>query len=80
MASAGKIKFGEAVQRLEEIVKKLEDDEIALEESSALFEEGTKLAKFCSERLNETEQRIEKLVKDSTGKIATSATDDDTNE
>jgi len=70
MASTEKIKFGEAVKRLEEIVKQLEGDEIALEESCRLFEEGTKLAQLCSQRLQETEEKISRLIKDSTGKIA----------
>ncbi|MFC1476064.1 exodeoxyribonuclease VII small subunit [Candidatus Zixiibacteriota bacterium] len=67
------MKFGEAVQRLEEIVKKLEQDEVALEESSELFEEGVKLAKFCSRRLNEAETKIEQLSRNGRDELTTSA-------
>jgi exodeoxyribonuclease VII small subunit len=71
MDSGKKLNFGKAVQRLEEIVKHLERDEVALEESAELFEEGVKLAKFCSERLDEAETKIEQLTEDSRGDLAT---------
>ena len=61
-------KFEEAMKRLEEIVQDLEDGELSLEESLKVFEEGMGLVKFCSEKLEEIEQRVTKLVKESDGK------------
>lgn len=61
-------KFEEAMERLEKIVQDLEDGDLSLEESLKVFEEGMGLVKFCSEKLEEVEQRVTRLVKDSNGK------------
>ena len=61
-------KFEEAMERLEEIVHDLEEGGLPLEESLKAFEEGMNLVKFCSEKLEEVEQKITMLVKDSDGK------------
>jgi exodeoxyribonuclease VII small subunit len=63
------IKFEEALKRLEEIVAKLESSEVSLEQSISLFEEGIRLSKFCSQKLNEAEQRITKLTKTESGEF-----------
>lgn len=63
------IKFEEALKRLEDIVTQLEKSDISLEQSIALFEEGIRLSKFCSQKLNEAEQRIMKLTKTETGEF-----------
>ena len=60
-------KFEEALKRLEEIVEKLEAGDQPLEKSLALFEEGIKLARFCSTKLNESEKKISLLMKDKNG-------------
>lgn len=54
--------FEEALKRLEEIVGELEDDSISLEKSIALYEEGIKLSKLCTETLEEAELRIQKVA------------------
>ena len=43
---------------LEDIVAKLENGDVPLDESLKLFEEGTKLAAFCSKALDTAEQKI----------------------
>ena len=60
-------KFEDAMKRLEEIVRDLESGDLALEESIKVFEEGMNLIKFCSEKLEEVEQRVTKLIKESDG-------------
>jgi exodeoxyribonuclease VII small subunit len=45
MVKNKKLKFEEAVTRLEEIVQQLEGETVSLEESLKLFEEGTNLTK-----------------------------------
>ena len=60
--------FEKAMQRLEEIVKSLEEGDLPLEDSLKTFEEGMKLLKFCSNKLEEAEQKVTLLVKDSNGK------------
>ena len=66
---AGK-KFEEAMQRLEAIVQTLEQGEVPLEDSLKAFEEGMKLAKFCSEKLEEAEKKVSLLVRESDGKYS----------
>ena len=61
------VSFEEALKELEGIVKKLESGEAKLEESLGLFERGVKLSRFCSQKLEEAEKKIEMLVKDSRG-------------
>jgi len=61
-------KFEEAMDRLEEIVRDLEEGDLPLEESLKAFEEGMNLIKFCSEKLEEVERKVTKLVKENDGK------------
>ena len=55
--------FEQAIKRLEEIVAELEEGNLSLEESLKIYEEGVELTKFCSTKLNETEDKIKTLVK-----------------
>jgi exodeoxyribonuclease VII small subunit len=63
-----KMKFEEAMKRLEDIVKSLESGDLALEDSIGSFEEGMKLINLCSKRLEEAEQKVNMLVKGDDGK------------
>lgn len=56
------LNFETAIARLEEIVATLEAGKCSLDESMKLFEEGTKLAGFCSETLKEAQQKIVQLT------------------
>ena len=47
--------FEKAMKKLELIVQQLESGDQPLEEAVKKFEEGLKLSKFCSEKLDETE-------------------------
>lgn len=55
--------FEKALERLEEVVADMEQGELGLDEMIARFEEGQKLIKFCSTKLDEVERKIEKLVR-----------------
>ena len=57
--------FEKALARLEEIAAEMESGELGLEKMVAAFEEGQKLVKLCSSKLNEVEKKIEMLVKKS---------------
>jgi len=61
--------FENAMQKLEEITKELEIGELTLEKALQRFEEGVKLSKFCSEKLEETEKRVTVLLKGMDGDI-----------
>lgn len=60
---AAKLKFEEAMERLQEIVEKLEGGEESLEDSMKLFQEGAKLSALCYETLEKAEQKITQLTK-----------------
>jgi exodeoxyribonuclease VII small subunit len=72
-AKAEPARFEDALKRLEEIVSRLERGELTLEESLALYEEGIKLSRFCHTKLEEAEAKIELLMKDAKGAVATDA-------
>lgn len=65
-----KEKFEDALEKLEDIVRKMESGDMPLEETLKSFEEGIKLIRFCSLKLEETERRVEMLMeKDNTLQI-----------
>lgn len=64
-----KIKFEDALEKLENIVEQLEDGELSLEESLAIFEEGIKLSRLCSKQLDDIERKIEILIKGKDGEF-----------
>jgi len=61
-------KFEEAMERLEQIVETLESGDLALDESLKIFEEGMGLVNFCTKKLEEAEQKVTILIKESEGK------------
>ena len=64
-------KFEDALKKLEKIVDSLESGDIGLDDSLKKYEEGMKLLKFCTGKLDEVEKKIEVLVKDKSGKMTT---------
>ena len=67
--------FEEALRRLEQIVQRMEGGDLALEESLELFEEGVRLTRVCSQRLDEAEKKIELLTRDEKGGVKAEAAD-----
>jgi exodeoxyribonuclease VII small subunit len=65
----GDIKFEKAIQRLEKIVDDLEKGELDIDKSLEIFEEGIKMSRVCSKKLNEAEAKIEKLTRDQKGEL-----------
>ena len=64
-------KFENALEKLEEIVRKLEGGESPLDDSLKMFEEGVRLARFCGGKLDAAERRIEILMKNEDGTLQT---------
>lgn len=54
--------FEEALRRLEQAVAGLEGAELTLDEALATFEEGVRMARICSRRLQQAEARLYMLV------------------
>ena len=59
--------FEDAIERLEEIVASMEEGDTPLAELVDQFEEGTKLAKACNQRLQEAQSRIALVQKGQDG-------------
>ena len=59
-----KEKFEEALEKLEEIVRRMEGGEMTLEESLRAFEEGIKLSRLCAKKLDEADRRVELLLRE----------------
>ena len=63
MTEKENVGFEQSLERLELLVEEMESGELSLEDMIRHFEEGSKLVGVCSRKLNEVEQKIEKLVK-----------------
>ena len=61
--------FEEALQKLESLVEKMESGDTSLERSLESFEEGMHLIKACREQLENAEQKVRSLIKDSEGNL-----------
>ena len=61
--------FEEALKKLENIVEAMEADDLPLETLLAKYEEGSKLAKICREKLSEAELKIQQLEKNTAGEM-----------
>lgn len=72
MAKEGSKQFEEAMKKLEEIVDLLEGEEVSLDDALKRYEEGIKLVRFCSKKLEEAEKKIEVLNRDEEGKVVPS--------
>lgn len=63
------VTFEEAMKQLEAIVQDLEAGDLSLEIALKKFEEGVRLSKLCSRKLDETEKKISILLKDPKGDV-----------
>lgn len=70
-ARAKSTEFEKAFQELEKIVQRLEGEELPLDESLQLFEQGIRLSRFCHQRLEEVEKKIELILADAKGQPRT---------
>ena len=61
--------FESALKSLEEIVAQLESGDLTLDRALELFEEGIKVSRYCSSKLDEAERKVEILIKTADGRI-----------
>ena len=61
--------FEGAMSQLESIVHELERGDLSLDEALKKFQDGVKLSRFCSRKLDETEKKVSLLLKDEEGKV-----------
>lgn len=63
------VSFEQAIARLEKIVADMEAAELPLDDVLKKYEEGTRLVRFCSQKLAEAEKKIELLTKKADGSV-----------
>ena len=68
-AKATEPTFEDALGRLESIVETMEAGELPLEQLMNRFEEGTRLVKFCQDRLAAAGLRLQQLQPDAAGEL-----------
>ena len=61
--------FEAALKRLDQISSLLEKEGVSLEESLALYEEGVRLVRACTEKLEKAERRVSVLRASDGGEI-----------
>ena len=61
--------FEQALKKLEDIVEAMEAEDLPLETLLTRYEEGTRLAKVCQEKLAEAEVKIQQLEQTATGEL-----------
>ncbi len=58
--------FEKDMKELEEIVNQMNQGSLSLEKSMELFEKGLKISKKCSDKLNQAQQKVQKIVNSNT--------------
>jgi exodeoxyribonuclease VII small subunit len=61
---AGDLSFEQAMDELDQLVRKMESGELSLDESIAAYRRGAELARYCQGRLASAEQEIKQLEGD----------------
>ena len=54
--------FEDALSELEQIVRRLEAGQVRLDEAIVCYERGTLLKRHCEQKLNEAQQRVDRIV------------------
>lgn len=63
--------FEDALAELEQIVRRLEAGQVKLDEAILSYERGALLKQHCERKLNEAQQRVERIVIGADGAIST---------
>jgi exodeoxyribonuclease VII small subunit len=66
-----KLSFEEALQELEQIVKRLEGGTGKLDDAIQSYERGTLLKRHCEAKLREAQARVDKIVISPDGSVTT---------
>ncbi|HEY1432224.1 MAG TPA: exodeoxyribonuclease VII small subunit [Stellaceae bacterium] len=62
--------FEDALAELEQIVRRLEGGQVKLDEAILSYERGAQLKRHCERKLNEAQQRVDRIVIGSEGAIS----------
>ena len=77
-ADAKNMKFEDALNELEGIVRSLESGKTSLEDSVAAYERGMELRAVCETRLKEAQLKVNKVSNDATGQPVLTPLDPET--
>ena len=61
-ADIAAMSFEDALSELEQIVRRLEAGQVRLDEAIQCYERGAQLKQHCETKLNEAQQRVERIV------------------
>ena len=61
--------FEDALAELEQIVRRLEGGQVKLDEAIMSYERGAQLKRHCERKLNEAQQRVDRIVIGTEGAI-----------
>ena len=73
-------KFEDALEKLENIVKEMEAGELPLDSALKSFEEGIRLVRFCSAKLEETPRRVDERLEKENSLMTKDFQDEDNHE
>jgi len=68
-AKSNDLPFEEALKKLETIVESMESEDLPLETLLARYEQGTRLARLCQEKLGDADLKVQQLEKNSAGEM-----------
>jgi exodeoxyribonuclease VII small subunit len=61
-ADIAAMNFEDALAELEGIVRRLEGGQVKLDEAIKSYERGAQLKRHCEQKLNEAQQRVDRIV------------------
>ncbi|HEX6441614.1 MAG TPA: exodeoxyribonuclease VII small subunit [Stellaceae bacterium] len=70
-ADIAEMSFEDAVAELEQIVRRLEAGQVRLDEAIQCYERGAQLKRHCERKLNEAQQRVDRIVIGPEGAVGT---------
>jgi exodeoxyribonuclease VII small subunit len=70
-------RFEQALEELEDVVRRLEEGDIPLEESLSAFERGVALVRLLHARLDAVQARVEELTRSERGHLSVEPLDED---
>ena len=74
-AEISTMSFEDALAELEQIVRRLEAGQVKLDEAIRCYERGARLRRHCEGKLEEAQQRIDRIVVGADGAISTEPTE-----
>ena len=69
-ADLAAMSFEDALAELEQIVRRLEAGQVKLDDAIQSYERGAQLKRHCEQKLNEAQQRVDRIVIGSDGTVA----------